>query len=252
MTIRSAAITFDVDWAPDWAIALCADICSAYGVPATFYVTHPSDAVGGMGGSEQFELGIHPNFLPGSTQGKSEEEVIDYCLRLAPAAKSMRTHSLLQSTPILALVSDRYPQIETDTSLQLFRHDHLQPIDVYLGQRRRRLTRLPFYWEDDTAADHPHWDWRSAAPDSSGLRIFNFHPIHIAMNMSSMTQYAGLRATLDGRPMYCLTENEVEPYVGPGPGSRTFLETILDTATPGEFRTVSSITDEFRRGGPES
>ena len=36
------AVTFDVDWAPDPAIALCAELCRRRAIPATFFVTHDS------------------------------------------------------------------------------------------------------------------------------------------------------------------------------------------------------------------
>lgn len=244
--IQKTAITFDVDWAPDWAIALSAEICVKRQVPATFFVTHPSDAADEIGRANLFELGIHPNFLPGTTQGGSEEEILEYCLNLAPSAKAMRTHALVQSTPLLALIGDQFPQIETDTSVLLFGHDYLQPVDVFFGQKKRRITRLPFYWEDDVAADHPGWKWDADVPCANGLMIFNFHPIHIALNTSSMTQCARLRSTLGERKLNQLTEKDVEPFVERNHGARTFLEAVLDSAPPQSFSTISPISDSFR------
>jgi hypothetical protein len=40
--LTAKAITFDIDWAPDFMIAECMDICARAGVPASFYATHPS------------------------------------------------------------------------------------------------------------------------------------------------------------------------------------------------------------------
>ena len=39
----TAALTFDVDWAPEWAIEVALDACA--GQPATFFVTHRSPAL---------------------------------------------------------------------------------------------------------------------------------------------------------------------------------------------------------------
>ena len=65
------ALTFDIDWAPDWAIDLTAGILREREVRATWFVTHESPAVDRLReDSELFELGIHPNFLPGSTQAR--------------------------------------------------------------------------------------------------------------------------------------------------------------------------------------
>lgn len=247
MKVQHSAITFDVDWAPDWAIALCAEICAAHGMPATFFVTHPSDALDEIGRREDVELGIHPNFNPGTTQGRCEEEIVDYCLDLAPAAAAIRTHALVQSTPILALISDRYPQIETDTSVLLFGHDNLQPVDVYYGQRKRRLTRLPYNWEDDVAADRPDWSWSSGDEKLPGLAIYDFHPIHVALNTASMAQYANLRAAVGGKPLTAVTEKEARPFVESGRGALTYLESILKSKSH-HFLTISKITEQYRLG----
>lgn len=247
MRIQRSAVTFDVDWAPDWAIALCADLCARHQVPATIFVTHPSDVVSDIGRREEFELGIHPNFLPGSTHGNSHLAILDHCLELVPSARAMRTHSLVQSSQLLALISDRYPQIETDTSVLLFGHEGLQPVDVYCGSSRRRLTRLPYNWEDDVAADHPHWQWDSEEPNPAGMAIFDFHPIHVALNTASMSQYEELRSSLNGRDLSQATEKDVEPFVGRGLGARTFLESLLKSKTH-QFMVVSDLTALHRSG----
>src|SRR4028119_935918 len=91
------AITLDVDWAPDFVIDSVAETLRRARVKCTWFVTHPSPAVDRLRRHpELFELGVHPNFLPGSTQGATAADVLNYCRRLVPDARSMRTHSLVQ------------------------------------------------------------------------------------------------------------------------------------------------------------
>ena len=48
---------------------------------------------------------MHPNFLPGSTQGDTARAVLDHCLAIVPEASTMRTHGLFQSSALLALLA---------------------------------------------------------------------------------------------------------------------------------------------------
>ena len=197
-----SAITFDVDWAPEWAIEQCIELCRTYSVPATFFVTHPSPALQAIATDPLFELGIHPNFLPGSSHGSDFTQVLDCCLELVPSARSMRTHALVQSSRLFALVCDHYAKIETDVSLFLPNHPGLQPTELYLGDTQRSIVRLPYFWEDDVCAEWPGWSWSQAVPQSDGLRIFDFHPAYIALNMKRMQNYRQLKHVLGSRRLY--------------------------------------------------
>src|ERR1017187_7044133 len=96
------ALTLDIDWAPDFVIDFAADLLIRRRVKATWFVTHSSPAVDRLRDHpELFELGIHPNFLPGSSQGKTVAEVLSFCRACVPEARSMRTHALVQSSGLL-------------------------------------------------------------------------------------------------------------------------------------------------------
>lgn len=70
------ALTIDIDWVPDWIIEEVASILIDHNVKATWFVTHASPAVDKLQQMpELFELGMHPNCLPGSTHGDTEDEV---------------------------------------------------------------------------------------------------------------------------------------------------------------------------------
>ena len=81
------AITLDVDWAPDHAIDAVAGHLIERDVRATWFVTHASPAIDRLRDRpDLFELGIHPNFAPGSTQGETPDAVLDHCMAIVPEA----------------------------------------------------------------------------------------------------------------------------------------------------------------------
>lgn len=75
------------------------------GVPSTWFVTHDSPFLDELRADPNVELGIHPNFnklLEGDhSNGRTVQEVIARLLEVVPEAKSVRSHSLMQSSRIL-------------------------------------------------------------------------------------------------------------------------------------------------------
>jgi Polysaccharide deacetylase len=241
--MNASALTFDIDWAPDWAIAICADLCAEHSVPATFFATHDSPETQRLIDCDLFEVGIHPNFLPSSSHGCSPREIMDFQMRLVPNARTMRTHSLVQSTPMFAMVADEYPQIEFDASLLLPRHPNLQPVEHHLGLLGRRIIRIPYFWEDDVFAVRDDWSWHDAAPQCSGLNVFDFHPTMVALNIDSMDAYHELKAKLNHKPLTEATRQDFAPLIHDGVGDRTFLEALLTSERDRKFQTISEIGD---------
>lgn len=237
------SITFDIDWAPDWAIAQCNDICTAAGIKCTYFVTHETDVLQDIRRSGM-ELGVHPNFLPNSTHGSGARAVLDHVLQIVPDARSIRTHSLVQSTPIFVDVVS-HTEIKTDVSLLLPFHSKLKPVLQYFVEGKRPLLRLPYFWEDDLASFAPGWNWESKIPhDPDQLEIYDFHPIHIALNMNKLSDYHRIKSALGGRPLKKLTQKECAPLIHCGGGARTYLERLVKGGEQSEFRTISQIADE--------
>ena len=84
-------LSFDIDWAPDFAIDAVAQKLISRSVKATWFVTHLSPAISRLAERpDLFELGIHPNFLPGSDHGGSPAEVLAFMNTLVPNAVSVR------------------------------------------------------------------------------------------------------------------------------------------------------------------
>ena len=237
---HDAAITLDTDWAPDFVIDEVASRLLRGRVRATWFVTHDSPAIDRLRRHpDVFELGIHPNFLPGSTQGTTPEEVLSYCMRIVPGATSMRTHGLVQSTPLLDLVLKQTP-VDTDVSLLLPRMTHVRPLEYWW--QGRMLLRVPYVWEDDFEIECPvpNWDVHSvlAAP---GVKVFDFHPIHVYLNSPDLRSYSMLKQRC---PVLANAACEqVTDLVTRGTGAGAAFNALIEALAPDGGRLMS----EYRR-----
>src|SRR5271163_4390623 len=125
------AITIDTDWAPDCAIDYVASALLRAGIKATWFLTHDSPSLRALfQHPDLFEIGIHPNFLPGSTQGSDESSILQYMLRIVPEARVVRTHSLVHSVPLMYRMASDF-NLTIDVSLILPDAAHLAPHNFY-------------------------------------------------------------------------------------------------------------------------
>jgi hypothetical protein len=222
--VTRAAITLDLDWAPDFMIDAAAQALLDREVRATWFVTHTSPAVERLAEHpDLFELGIHPNFLAGSSHGSTPQEVVAHCAALVPGARAVRTHCLLQSTPLhdaLLAGSD----VDVDVSLFLPGATGVEPVVQW--SPGGRLLRLPYVWQDNMEmyAPDPNWD-TEAVLDAPGLRIFDFHPVHVWLNSASFEPYERLKAS---RPLTEVTEEQAFGFRNGGPGAMTAFLALAD------------------------
>jgi len=217
-------ITIDMEWAPGYAVRWMVERLWENSVKATFFATDLAEIDYIRQFPELFELGIHPNFLPGSDHGETTEEVLEFCMKLVPEAVSMRTHCLVQSTPILRKALDLTP-IENDCSLLLPFTPNVSGHKLYLGAARP-LNRFPFVWEDDVTQMTPGVDWSlGCMPAQDKYLMVNFHPLTVYLNDARGESYRNLKKA---NPKIGNTPKEAADKLissGPGP-QKTFLEII--------------------------
>lgn len=184
--INDTLITIDVDWAKDSTIKKVANHLIKSNVKATWFITHDSPEIKALlDYPDLFEVGIHPNFKDDSTQGNTPEEIMTYLLEIVPQARSMRTHSLMQSTPLLRIAHEKFG-IQTDVSLLLPYTPNIVPHKLY-ASKSKGLLRVPYFWEDDIELNNPYPSF-SLSNDRfkvCGLKIFNFHPVLISQEIEA-------------------------------------------------------------------
>ncbi len=229
-------LTLDCDWAPDFILDEVREMLLRKGAHTTLFITHPSEALKNWEKEKIFELGWHPNFMPGSSQGENPSQVANYLNEIAPNAISMRTHNLMQSTPLIKDFLKYAPSILNDTSLYLPNQIHINSFQLHLGNNLS-INRFPFCWEDDLhllSGGDLDFPWLPFS--TKGICILNFHPIHIYLNTNDFSVYHRIRVL---GPMASLTEKQLSPFRNAHIGIGTLFSKALDSLdfsnTLGEF-----------------
>jgi hypothetical protein len=226
MTAEDLVITIDIDWAPDFAIETLAGILRGQRVKATWFVTHESPAIDALAAEpELFELGIHPNLLPGSTHGASIGEALDHVMALVPDAVSMRAHSIFQCGPLLDEVVRRTP-VRIDSSIFVPNLAHVQPV-AHLTPSGP-LTRIPFIWMDYHETMRATPDWTDRCARMPGVKDFAFHPMHVVLNSTTYERYVDFKTK--GPHFQQASASTCVPWRQEGDGAGAMFRRLVDLA----------------------
>ena len=164
--------------------------------------------------------------MENSSHGKSIEEIIEFCLRIVPDAKLIRTHCLHQSTKLLTKVFKLFPQLEIDLSTFTYHFPKVCFFDQILDDVK--IKRINFNWEDDFEFWNKNFDW-----DSSNLfakiNILNFHPIHIFLNSNSHDKYNALMNDIDRKPLHLSDKKVLNKFKNSGVGANNYLTSIISS-----------------------
>lgn len=180
--------TSDIDWAPEEVIEDTIELFNKYNVKCTFFCTHESSVINTIKKDPNFELGIHPNFLPVLNEKRgSIDEIMDNILKIVPDAKGVRTHSMVQSTPLLQTFKDYDLKYEANTYLPYW--SDIKPTKLWNG-----LVKLPHNFEDDLHfLFNKSFDNCELNLEDQKFNVFCIHPIHIFLNTESETTYNNAR-----------------------------------------------------------
>lgn len=236
--INDPVITLDCDWAPDFVLEYVGKILITYNVKSTWFVTNNSNFVQNHKTNPLFEFGLHPNFSPNSTQGTNPDEILSNMTKIIPNAKSVRTHGLIQSSNLLS----KFPEhgIENDVSIILPRTKNIVPhYSDYL-----KLFRYPFFWEDDEEFSTKFsWSVNDMNLNFSGLKIFDFHPIHIFLNSNKINNYLELKEEIG---LNNLNEKNIQKYVNfDSKGVGTFFSELVEFISNKKSYTIQDLTKTF-------
>jgi ubiquinone/menaquinone biosynthesis C-methylase UbiE len=213
-------LTSDLDWASDFAVSDLLQLVGSYGITPTVFATHASCAIRESHANGAIELGIHPNFLPGSTHGSDYLAVIDHLTDTFPEAQSFRSHCFVDGTHITREMVRR--GFRYDSNVCLYLQPDLAPLNHESG-----LVRFPVFWEDDTHWRNSEGDWTLErylpALLSPGLKILNVHPFNVASNIPDQDYYARVHDHIT-----TLGPQTIEEVRYEGKGTRTFLISLLE------------------------
>ena len=239
------ALTFDIDWAPDFVVEQCVNLLLQYSIPTTFFITHPSPLTQCLRQDNQFEVGIHPNFLPYSSHGESILDVMNYMAEIVPEAKVMRTHGLYQSTNLFFTIIEHFDKINYDVSLFLPNNNFCQPF-LFYDENSKKMIRIPFQWEDDVffLCRVEEKKIEKAIFKNANYQIFNFHPIHVYLNSCSSSQYTVMKRAMD-ESLYSAKKKQVDPFINSKIGASNWLLSIINSIDKDRFVFCSEIAQHF-------
>lgn len=201
--------TSDLDWVTEEMIKNCFDV--QHKVPLTPFVTHPSHLIDiTYPKNKKRYVGVHPNFRSDSTQGNNPEEVLQYIRKLQPFSKFYRCHGFYEDTNISRMLFKAGYRFNSNLAL------HLQDRIIPLKHQSGSLC-FPVFLEDDYLLQNGPMKFYDLEPHltTPGLKIFNFHPVHIHLNTPNMKYYELAKRTGTFKPFQ-------------GEGIRTILEEIID------------------------
>jgi hypothetical protein len=232
-------LTFDTDWADEAVLRDTLDLLDARRVAATIFATHASPLLAELTSHPRIEVGLHPNFNPlleAGPHGSGAATVVGELHGLFPAAVSVRSHSLVQSSGLQHVFARRGLRYEVNQFVPAWSGITCRPYREISG-----LIRVPYFWEDDVHAMAIERDFeRGWEPGAllarPGLKMFDFHPIHVFLNTEHLDRYERSRA--DHRDAARLAAHR-----GAGRGTRTFLIDLIDQGLSRgfQFRRVADV-----------
>lgn len=229
-------LTADVDWASEHCIQRYIDYAASHDIVPTLFVTHRSPVIERAAAAGKIDVGIHPNFMAGSSHGATIDEVLDYVFDLVPHPVASRSHCFFDNTAVSTELARR--GISIDSNLCCHLQEELPILRHWNG-----VKRLPVFFEDDV-----HWtqgggwsfeDYR-AAFESPGLKILNFHPFMWTLNVPDAEFYAAHRSRITTLEPQTAMEIRFR-----GNGSATFLDEIIlwVRATGGKFVSLREVCE---------
>jgi len=215
-TNDAIVLTFDIDWACDAVLADCIEIVETSGAPATWFVTHDTPLLDRLRANNKFELGIHPNFNPLlDGKGGNSEIIIDDILRIVPEAVSVRSHSMVQSSRLVDLFQRKGLHFDCNDFIPEQSGVTLKPWRLWNG-----IIKVPHFWEDDAECIYKSGTPISDLLKRDGIKVFDFHPIHVFLNTEDLSRY-------DNTRILHTTPTELFKHRFSGVGTRTFLLDLL-------------------------
>lgn len=212
-------LTFDIDWAHDDVLNDTIDLVEEAGVAATWFVTHDTPVLNRLRDNYKFELGIHPNFnflLEGNDRsGCNAREVIQSVKAIVPEATAVRSHSMAQSTVLLNMFKETGMTHDANHFIPAHIGIELKPWKLW-----NEMVRVPYGWEDDMHCMFRLTNDMSYFTRHSGLKVFDFHPIHVFLNTESLGRYE------QSRHLHC-NPCELANHRYDGYGTRSKLMELL-------------------------
>jgi len=185
--------TSDIDWASEDVIKEYFKIINPLQIRPTLFVTHHSETIESYFKAGEVERGIHPNFLPNSSHGKTFKDIIETCIQFAPESYGFRSHRLFDVTDITHSLKNEYGYKYVSNMGTILQTD-IKPVLHESG-----LIHFPIFFEDGTHLyNQLDLDFRKYLDlfISPGIKIISFHPMNFVFNSPNLSYMRQIKDSL--------------------------------------------------------
>ena len=217
-----ACFTVDIDWASEYACQQTLRFFEEHGIPITVFLTHPSKVLDEALHAGKIRGGLHPNFMPDSSQGSTYKEVVDYCFRLLPDAQCFRAHRYYEVNDTMELLCSRGIRFESNVCSLL---DNVPPF-----LHRSKTISFPIFWEDgaylysNDKFDFAFFKNRLHRP---GLKVINIHPMHLMLNTPYFSYTREIKDRLTRAEWNNLNQETIQNLSYKGYGITNFIYEMI-------------------------
>lgn len=224
--MNTIALTFDIDWASNGLIQECLDILKERKLEATFFATHDHALK-----LSPHEVAIHPFSINDIKRLKD----------IFSDAKGARSHQLRISSAMFKDMVDC--GMKYSSNYYMYNTMNLKPFLHYYGE----LVEIPIFFIDDChlayhkTCNEDIFSTSTLNLDSLGLKVFDFHPIHLHLNTKSLDRYADAK-------IHYGDMKRLAKYRNGGVGIRNLFFGLLDYIEENDIETctLSEVYKKFR------
>lgn len=223
--------TMDLEWSPPEVVRDAIRIFDRRGVRCTLFLTND------LG---DFDFGDHELALHPDCRDLSDPQgPLDDLLQVAPGAKGVRWHALFGSQRLYPHYEERGIVYESNVMMQ-------DQVGIRPYRLAPSLWEVPIFFMDnmhiamagDREAGFRPDDLALAGP---GVRVFDLHPVHIALNTERLARYHQAKAYYHDPDRLRAHANRSDET-----GTRVLLERLLDRVEDEGIptRTVLEVVEE--------
>lgn len=230
-------VTVDLDWACEPAIEGLLAWLDARAIPYTVFTTHRSAAVEAR--LATVEVGLHPNFAPGSSHGTTTAAVVDHVVQLPHNIAAFRCHRFEHGNDSMEAMAAAGMRVSSNVCTDM---DSPRPF-----RNRYGFLEIPVFFEDGGYLRlhkplHIDSAWRHAVA-RPGPKVLLLHPMHWALNSPTFYFMRQIKDSLSPENWNQLTTSDLECRRWQGPGIRTLVEEVLELAerSGAEFTTIGRL-----------
>lgn len=210
-------LSFDTDWQDGEVLQFTLDLLKKFEIKATFFCTNKTKVkISGH------EIAIHPNFSK-----KDIKRALADLKKNFPQAKGLRSHGILTGNEIIQASQEK--KLLYESNYLMYLQKDIRPFKVY------QIWELPIYYMDFyhlAIEKEPQFNLKYLKLNQPGLKIFDFHPIHVYLNTNSTKHY--LRYKQDPK--------NIKRYIDKDkPGIRTLFIAMLEKIGKGDYRLFKAL-----------